>query len=400
MRKLRQIATILVIIGIIIFFLNKGLVKEILSENNNDPLVEAMYYSKLSNSKVQCLLCPKKCILKDGQRGFCNVRINRGGKLYSLVYGRPVKPWILPINKTPLLLAASGYKVLIVSTAGCNMRCHFCLTWQLSQAKPEEIQSTNLTPEDIINQAVKNNCNVIVYTSNEPTVFYEYMLDIAKLAREKEIINVLSTSGYINPEPLRQLCRYMDYISLGIKGFSDKFYNKYCSGELKPILEAIRVISEEKIDLEVVYVVIPTLNDDIEQIRQLATYVKDNLGEDVPFYFYRYKPSFKLKHLPLTPIETLMTAQKTAKEAGLNNVFIHEPNINNPELDETIYCPKCNKLLVRRRGGIHILVNNIQNGKCKFCGQDIPLIWWLKHGQAGQMGFEDFKVPAPKSPTK
>ena len=377
MRKLEIKITILVIIGIIISFLIKGIVKNNLSKNNNGPLVEAMYYSNLSQNKVQCVLCPKKCMLKDGQKGFCNTRINKGGKLYSLVYGRPANPRILSLNKMPLFLAASGYRVLLVSTAGCNMRCKFCIVWQLSQAKPEEIQSDYLTPEDIITQAIENNCNVIVYTSNEPTVFYEYMLDIAKLAREKGIINILSTSGYINPEPLRRLCKYMDGVTLGIKSFSDDFYHKYSNGELGPILESMKVISEEKVPFEVVYVVIPTLNDDMEQIKRLAIYVKSNSGEETPFYFYRYKPSYKLINLPLTPMETLLKAQKVAKEVGLKNVYIHEPNIENPELDECLYCPKCNKLLVRRRGGIKILVDNIKNGRCKFCGQEIPVIWWL-----------------------
>lgn len=369
--------TILVILGILVFFLIRKAAENNLCKTNNTTLTEAMYYSKLNNGLVKCLLCPKGCILKDKQRGFCNVRVNEGGKLYSLVYGKPVEPRILPINRMPLLLAASQYKVMLISTAGCNMQCKFCLIWPLSQAKPEEIQGVNLSPKDIVAQAEKNNCNVILYTSNEPTVFYEYMLDIAKLAREKGIINILSTSGYINPVPLRRLCRYMDGITLGVKGFSGDFYHKYTNGELAPILESMKIISEEKVPLEVAYVVIPTLNDNMNEIKGLATYVKSNLGADTPFYFYRYKPSYKLINLPLTPMETLIKAQKTAKEAGLKNVYIHEPNIENPESDECIYCPKCKKLLVRRRGGIKILADNIKNGRCKFCGQEIPVISWL-----------------------
>jgi len=381
--KKRQIKiVILVIFSIIIFFLIREKVANYSSKNNKEPLFEAMYYSKLSKGKVQCVLCPKKCIIKDGQRGFCNTRINKAGKLYSLVYGRPIrKPWILSVDKMPLLSVVSGHKALMVSTVGCNMRCKFCLTWYYSQAKPEEIQSVNLTPEDIITQAIENNCNAIIYEGNEPTVFYEYMLDIAKLAKKRGILNLLVTSGYINPEPLRQLCKYMDIIILGIKGPSDEFYRKYCGGELKPVLEAIKIISEEKsASLHIAYVTIPTLSDDMEQIRQLATYIKNTIGEDVPFCIQRYKPSYKLINLPLTPIETLIKAQKVAKEVGLKNVFIREYNITEPAFDECIYCSKCHKPLACREG-MQISVNNIQNDRCKFCGQEISVFLRLKNKQ-------------------
>ncbi|MBZ9577920.1 AmmeMemoRadiSam system radical SAM enzyme [Patescibacteria group bacterium] len=374
--------------------------KKIASGTNDIPaLHEALYYSKLPNNRIQCLLCPRNCILKNGQRGFCNARINKKGKCYSLVYGKArVNTNGFPIYQRSLIYCAADYRMLRLGTVGCNMRCKFCLTSQYSQATPEEIEivpSLNnidaisgatylggnkmnfaLTPQEVIALAEKYNCKIINYCFNEPTVYYEYVLDIAKLAKERGWKNVLNTCGYINKEPLIELLEYMDGVSVGLKGFTEEVYRKYCSAELSPVLETLKVLRDEEIGFEVAYVVIPKVNDDLEQIRNLCVWIKQNLGEDVPLHFIRYHPSYLLQNIPPTPLNTLKAAKEMAYTQGVRRVYIYYlREYPGPDFEEKIYCPNCGKLILHRKDKETLFVNNTAEGRCKFCGERLLLFY-------------------------
>ena len=332
----------------------------------------AQYWQKVKENIVQCLLCPRKCVLDVGQRGVCTVRINKDGKLYTLGYGNPVAVHIDPIEKKPFFHVAPGEPVFSLAVAGCNMRCIFCQNWQISQSRPDETQNYNLSPEEVVEKTIKSNCKFIAYTYTEPTVFYEYMLDIVKLAREKGIKNTMHSCGYINAEPLRELLKYMDAVNIDLKGFTEEFYAKIgLLAQLKPVLETLKIIKEDGIWLEITNLLIPGFNDDPKKIKEMCIWIKENLGDEVPLHFSRFIPNYKLQNLPPTPIEKLEEAYKIAKEVGLKYVYIG----NVPgHAGENTYCPNCGKIIVKRIG-YEILENNINDGKCKFCGYKIAGRW-------------------------
>ena len=332
----------------------------------------AQYWQKVKENIVQCLLCPRKCVLDVGQRGVCTVRINKDGKLYTLGYGNPVAVHIDPIEKKPFFHVAPGEPVFSLAVAGCNMRCIFCQNWQISQSRPDETQNYNLSPEEVVEKTIKSNCKFIAYTYTEPTVFYEYMLDIVKLAREKGIKNTMHSCGYINAEPLRELLKHMDAVNIDLKGFTEEFYAKIgLLAQLKPVLETLKIIKEDGIWLEITNLLIPGFNDDPKKIKEMCIWIKENLGDEVPLHFSRFIPNYKLQNLPPTPIEKLEEAYKIAKEVGLKYVYIG----NVPgHAGENTYCPNCGKIIVKRIG-YEILENNINDGKCKFCGYKIAGRW-------------------------
>lgn len=334
-------------------------------------LKEAKYYLKIEGQKVWCKLCFRKCIIAEGKRGFCRVRENRGGKLYSLVYGKPAGLQIDPIELEPMYHMLPGHRNLCVFTASCNFRCKHCHNWHISQRGPEELGAKDYSPREVVEEAIRRKCKSISHSINEPTVFYEYMYDIAKEARERGLLNLFHTNGSISPEPLRQLLKYMDGVTVDLKGFTEEFYRETLSAELKPVLRTLKIIKGEGVHLEIVNLIIPTLNDDMKDIRRMCEWIKENLGEDVPLHFTRFSPTYKLTHLPRTPIKTLEAARKIAQEVGLKYVYIG--NVPGHEGNNT-YCPKCKKKLIHR---IHFttMSNNIEDGKCKFCKYEIPGIW-------------------------
>ncbi len=344
-----------------------------LSKNNPqfNNLKEAYYYLDFEDSEVQCLLCPRKCILTEGQRGICGVRQNIKGKLYTLVYGRPVAVHVDPIEKKPISHMLPGSKSFSIATAGCNLSCRFCQNWQISQVSPEDIRSYDLPPDKVVQLALEYNCQSIAYTYNEPTIFYEYMIETAKLAHQKGLKNIYVTSGYINPEPLRELCKYIDAANLDIKGFTEDYYLKYCLGELRPVLESAKIMQEEGVWIELTNLILPTINDDIENIREMCEWIIKNLGPDVPLYFSRFFPAYKMTHLPPTPVETLEKAREIALNVGLHYVYIG--NVPGHPAEHT-YCPKCGRIIIQRVG-FFVTSNNLDQGKCPFCGEKIPGIW-------------------------
>lgn len=328
---------------------------------------EAMFYKKLDNKRVMCELCPRYCVIAPTKRGFCRNRENQNGKLYSIVYNQPCCINIEPIEKAPFYHFLPGTMRLTLATASCNQRCKYCQNWEISQKSVEELQNYYLTPTDIVKQAQREKLKIICFTYTEPIVFYEYMYDIAKLARKAGIKTAVVTGGYVNPEPLKELCKVVDAIKIDLKGFDENFYEDVCSSTLPPVLEACKVVKNSGVHLEIVNLVVPTLNDDTTKIRSMCRWIKDSLGADVPLHFSRFFPQYKLQNLPPTPITTLEQAVKIAKQTGLKYVYIG--NVPGHNLENT-HCPNCHKLLVQRQG-YTINKNNIVNSKCKFCGAKI-----------------------------
>jgi len=332
----------------------------------------AAYWQNLKDDIVQCVLCPRKCILKNGERGFCTVRINKDGTLYTLGYGNPVAVHVDPIEKKPFFHVLPGTNAFSLAVAGCNMRCLFCQNWTISQAKPDEVTAYDMTPQEVVSGAMKSGCPFIVYTYTEPTVFYEYMLDISKLARSKGLRNGMHTCGYINPEPLKEILVYMDAINVDLKGFNEDFYKKMGAfAQLQPVLETLKTIKDNGVWLEITNLIISGQNDSPEEIRRMCQWIKNNLGDEVPLHFSRFIPAFRLQNLPPTPVEKLEEAYTIAKDVGLKYVYIG--NVPGSPREDT-YCPNCTKLLVGRLGYL-IYENNITRGKCKFCNYAIAGIW-------------------------
>jgi pyruvate formate lyase activating enzyme len=334
-------------------------------------LKEAMFYRKLSDNSVQCYLCFKKCIIAEGGRSFCRVRENREGKLYSLVYGKVYSWQVAPIEKDGMYHLLPGTRLLALATASCNFRCKQCHNWTLTQVGPEDISYRKWSPEEIIETAIRKGAKTISGTINEPTIFYEYLLSIFRLAREKGLKTQFHTNGGISPEPLRKLLKYTDGVVVDLKGFTERFYRETLSAELEPVLKTLKIIREEGVWLEITNLVIPTLNDDMRDIRRMCQWIKENLGEDVPLHFTRFSPSYRLTHLPPTPIKTLEAAHKIAVETELNYVTIG--NVPGHRFNST-FCPGCEKRLIHR-AHFTVLSNHIEDGKCQFCGHQIPGVW-------------------------
>lgn len=320
--------------------------------------------------KVQCDLCPTECVLDDYQVGGCRTRINKQGVLYSLVYGKPCAVAIDPIEKKPFFHFLPATTAFSIATAGCVLSCKFCQNWQISQAKPEDTDTHDLLPEEVVRRAAFSGCRSITYTYTEPTVFYEYMYDTARIAREFRVKNTMHSCGYINERPLRELAQYLDAADIDLKAFDEEFYSRICGGRLKPVLDALVVLRQEGVWLEITNLVIPTLNDDPKKIFGMCRWIVQNLGPDVPIHFSRFFPYYKLNNLPPTPVETLRDARQAALDAGMHYVYLG--NLRS-EAENTI-CPKCGLALIER-AGYAVKKNVLKVGKCPRCGQKIPGIW-------------------------
>ncbi|MBU1854350.1 MAG: AmmeMemoRadiSam system radical SAM enzyme [Nanoarchaeota archaeon] len=331
-------------------------------------MYEAMYYESLKDGIVKCKLCPRNCVIKQEQSGFCKVRKNVDGKLYSLVFGRVAGGLaVYPVEKKPLFHFLPGSNTLSFGTVGCNLHCKHCQNWSTSQAAPGQVFERNISPEEIVDSAKKNQCKVIAYTYNEPTIFYEFMLETAKLARKEGLKNVIVSNGFINPEPLKNLCKFIDGANIDLKSFNKDFYTNNTSSQLEPVLETLKVLKENNVWLEITTLIIPGMNDNLDEIKNLALWIKDNLGKDVPLHLSAFHPDFELRNLPPTPITTLVNAFDIAKGVGLDNVFIG--NILTYQYENS-YCPNCKQLLIERIG-FNVLQKNLLNGCCINCHEKI-----------------------------
>ena len=332
---------------------------------------EARFYKNIDEKTVQCKLCPRGCTLQDGQRSFCRVREPKDGKLYALNYGLVTASHVDPIEKKPLFHFLPGSAIYSIATAGCNFRCKYCQNWSISQFPPEEVFNEEMTPSDVVNNALKDKCPSIAYTYTEPAIFYEYMFDTAIIARSRGIKNMYHSNGSLNKEPVKELCAYLDAADIDLKSFSQDFYDDVCAGYLETVLDTLKILKENKVWIEITNLIVPTLNDDMTKIRQMCVWIKDNLGDQTPIHFARFYPQYKLENLYPTPESTLKQAHKIANDVGLKFVYIG--NIPGNEAENT-YCPKCNKALIKRNGYM-VLENNLNSGRCKFCQNTIPGVW-------------------------
>ncbi len=336
-----------------------------------EKLKEALFYKKLDGNTVQCQLCPRRCTLPDKARGFCRVRENRGGTLYSLCYGKLVAVHIDPIEKKPLFHFLPSTTAFSIATAGCNLRCKFCQNWEISQAKPEEVDFVYMEPEELVAKAKASGAPTIAFTYTEPTVFYEYMLETAKLAKAQGLRTMMHSAGYINEGPLKELAKYLDAANVDLKGFSDDYYSKMSEATLEPVLATLKVLKGSGVHLEITNLVLAGYNDDEASLKKMCLWIKENLGADIPLHFSRAFPMYQLTSINPTSPEVLEKARRIAMEAGLKYVYIGNL-AGNPA--ENTYCPRCKKLLIERKG-YFVVQNNIEDGKCKYCGEKIEGIW-------------------------
>ncbi|NIO47912.1 MAG: AmmeMemoRadiSam system radical SAM enzyme [Candidatus Aminicenantes bacterium] len=342
-----------------------------LGEEANLSKVEARYYKKHPDREIECTLCPRFCKLGDKERGYCGVRENIGGTYYTLVYGKACSIALDPIEKKPLFHYLPKSSALSIATAGCNVNCKFCQNWEISQVRPEQIQNYDFPPGAVVKTAKKYRCAVIAYTYTEPVVFYEYMYDTSLEARKKGVRTAVITGGHINPEPMEDLTKVVDAIKIDLKAFSQDFYTKYVRGELQPVLDAIKIVHKSSAWLELVYLVIPNLNDSSDEIRKMCQWIVKEIGPDVPVHFSKFVPMYLVKNLPPTPVSTLEKVHKIALEEGIRYVYIG--NVPGHSAEST-YCPNCKKIVIERRG-YSIGKIALKGGKCKYCDNPIPGIW-------------------------
>jgi pyruvate formate lyase activating enzyme len=333
--------------------------------------VEASYYKKLEHKEIECELCPRECKVGDRERGYCGCRENQGGTYYTLVHSYPCSTHVDPIEKKPLFHFLPGTTAFSIATAGCNLNCKFCQNWEISQVRPEQVESYYLSPEDVAAYAQESGSRSIAYTYSEPIVFYEYMLDCAKAGRKKGIRSAVITAGYIRHDPWLELIKEVDAIKVDFKAFTEEFYQDVCQGKLKPVMDALVDLAQSKIWYELVYLVVPTLNDDLGDIRRMSKWMVKELGPDVPVHFTRFHPMYLLKNLPPTPVSSLEKAREIALEEGMN--FVYVGNVPGHEGEHT-YCPACKQVVIERVG-YRIIRMNLKDGKCSLCGKAVPGIW-------------------------
>lgn len=333
--------------------------------------IEAMFYEKLEGNVVQCHLCSHHCRINEGNRGICGVRENRGGTLYSLVYGKLISSAVDPIEKKPLFHFLPGSSAYSIATVGCNFRCKNCQNWEISQSpKPHNpITGRETSPEEIVKTAELMYCKSIAYTYTEPVIFMEYAYNTAKLAIKKGIKNVFVTNGYITEEALREVAPYLHAANIDLKSFSDEFYRKNCGARLKPVLEAIKLHKQFGIWIEITTLIIPNINDSEENLTDIAEFIVD-VGEEIPWHVSGFYPAYELIDLPPTPIRTLRKARDIGLKAGLR--YVYQGNV--PGEGENTYCYNCNKPLIERYG-YRIAENRIVESACPSCGAEINGVW-------------------------
>lgn len=336
-------------------------------------LKETYLYNKIKEKKVQCRNCAHFCVLAPGERGKCGVRENIDGKLYALNYRKAIAIHIDPIEKKPFYHFLPGSQSLSIATVGCNFSCKNCQNWDISQSfkGAKEIPGDDVSPEEIVEMAIKNKLPSISYTYTEPTIFLEYALDTMKLAKKAGLKNNFVSNGFMSPESAKLVIPYLDANNIDIKSFSEEFYRKNCGGRLQPVLDTAKLMKKSGVWVEITTLVIPTLSDSEEMFHQIATWIRDNLGPETPWHISQFcgAISWKLQHIPDTTVETLEKAIKIGKEVGLKYVYIG--NIPGHQ-NENTYCPKCGTLVISRVN--YYIHRHDKDAKCPKCGADLNLI--------------------------
>jgi pyruvate formate lyase activating enzyme len=322
---------------------------------------------------VRCTLCPHHCLIKEGQVGICMVRKNEGGRLVTLVYGLAAAMHVDPIEKKPLFHFLPGSAAFSIATVGCNFRCGFCQNWTLSRAPKElkKVLGEEMLPDQVVQMALRAKCRSISYTYSEPTIYYEYALDCGKLAKEAGLKNNFVTNGYIETAPLEDLKGILDAANVDLKAFRESFYHKYCGGHLEPVLAAVKKMKTIGVWVEITTLVIPTLNDSEEELRDIARFIAQELDPDTPWHVSRFHPDYSLTDLPATPEQTLTRAREIGMEEGLQ--FVYTGNVwGDP--GENTYCPNCKEIVIAR-AGFQVRALHMEFGRCRFCRTPIAGVW-------------------------
>ncbi|MBN2830706.1 MAG: AmmeMemoRadiSam system radical SAM enzyme [Candidatus Omnitrophica bacterium] len=330
---------------------------------------EAIFYEKLDAEKIRCYLCAHECLIKDGSFGICSVRQNFKGVLYTYAYGNVVAANIDPIEKKPLYHFMPGSKSFSIAAAGCNFKCGFCQNWEISQKESKGgslLEEDEFSAQDLVDEALRCNCQSISYTYTEPTIFFEYASDTAKLAKEHSLRNIFVTNGYMSKECLKEASLYLDAANVDLKFFKDASYKKFCSASLEPVLASIRLMKELGIWVEVTTLIIPGVNDSEGELGEIADFIL-SVDKNMPWHVSRFHPDYKFSNYPVTPEETLKKAQEIGKRRGLK--FVYAGNVLGWGNDTL--CPYCHKLLIKR-DSFRILEYNLKEGKCIYCCGHIP----------------------------
>jgi pyruvate formate lyase activating enzyme len=324
---------------------------------------EAMLYDKLPDNHVRCKLCAHRCVIAPGRKGVCNVRENQGGTLHTLVYGRVITQHVDPVEKKPLYHFYPDSTAFSIATPGCNFRCRWCQNWEISQVPREQhlVQGEKATPAQIVAAARQAGCRSIAYTYTEPTIFFEYAYDTARLAHEAGLANIYVTNAYMTPEMLETFHPHLDAANVDLKAFRDETYRRYVWARLQPVLEAMQVLKRLGIWLEVTTLVIPGINDDPAELREAARFVAQELGVETPWHISRFFPAYQMPDVPPTPLVTLRRAREIGLEEGLRYVYI-----GNVRDEENTVCHECGRLLIAR-SGFYVLQNLVRDGRCPHC---------------------------------
>ena len=329
-------------------------------------MAPASWWSPTQDGRVLCYLCPRYCRIGEGQAGFCYIRKNVGGELRSLAYAQPCAIQVDPIEKKPLFHFMPGTRIFSMGTAGCNMGCKFCQNWEISKSREDQVRSAHLPPSGAVAAARSRHCPSIAFTYNEPTIWGEYVIDISRAAHRRGVKTVMVTNGYVTMEALPDIYEHIDAANVDVKAFTEGFYQKLTLTHLAPVLETLRALTARGVWVEVTTLLIPTLNDDMDEIRRLAQWMLENLGPEQPLHFTAFHPDFKLTDLPPTPHETLHEARQVALDAGLRHVY--EGNVLCEEGSAT-WCPGCGEAVIRRSWH-GVLENRLVDGRC-MCGRRI-----------------------------
>lgn len=329
------------------------------------------YYVSLGDGRIRCTLCPRECEVDPGERGYCEVRENRDGVYYSLVYGNPCALHVDPVEKKPFFHVLPGTRSFSLATAGCNLDCKFCQNWEISQARPENTLNAPLSPQEVVTLAGRYQCASIASTYVEPTIFLEYMTDIGAAASRAGILNVMHSNGFVNPGPLQDLIPNLHAACIDLKSIRNDFYREMTEGFVEPVLNTLRQLKKHRIHIELVNLLVPGRNDSEEDIRALSRWVLSELGENTPLHFTRFYPRYKLQSLPPTPLDTLEKARNTAMREGLRFVYIG----NVPgHPGESTYCPSCGTTVIERTG-YTVQIKAMDKGQCTRCGTVLPGLW-------------------------
>ena len=347
----------------------RGILLIIISEIILILMKEASFYKKVENA-VRCGLCARECTIPEGSAGVCRVRKNVKGKLYSLVYGKICSMAVDPIEKKPLYMFAPGSKTLSISSIGCNFKCQFCCNWQISQEA--SISGEEYSPEQIVEIAKEQGVQGISYTYVEPTVFYEFAYDTAKLASKEGFYNTFVTNGYTKPDAIKKISKYLDAATVDFKGSANPlFYKKFSQiPKVEPVFDALLAYKNNNVYVEITDLIVPEFGDNLEDLRKLCKWIAENLGNETPFHILQFFPTHRMTDVPRTPVEKLENAYKTAKEEGLKYVYLG--NVHGHKYENT-YCPKCGELVIERTimGIKNFLLK--RDLKCPHCGEKIPI---------------------------